>query len=158
MTKKKPKCQYKDCKKHSRNKDIYCNRHASKVTINRFLSRVYYKMRRRTQGKDTNTPHLYINKPLLNKEVFFTWSRNHPEFLRLYKTWLNCDLDRKLVPSVNRLTSGRGYTLDNMEWVTSSTNSKLACTVRDLNHKKEVYKLLKIGRNSNEKNKKTKKT
>jgi len=100
----------------------------------------------RTKGKGTNRPDLYIGKAIVTREVFYMWSRNHPEFLRLYKTWVNCGFDRRFTPSVNRLTSKRGYTIDNMEWVTNSQNCRLATAVRDLNYKKEIYRLIGINK------------
>lgn len=150
MKKKAPKCQFEGCKNPCRiNRKgyrRYCHFHVDKVTIESFLSKSYSAMKNRTKGKSTNRPDLYKGKPIVSREVFYTWARHHPEFLRLYKMWINCDFDQRFTPSVNRLTSKRGYTLDNMEWVTNSQNCKLAHAVGDLNRKKEIYKLLGVNR------------
>ena len=85
-------------------------------------------------------------KPILPRDVFYTWARNNPEFLRLYKRWFSSDFDRKLTPSVNRMNSSKGYTLDNMEWMTNSQNSGLAGAVRAMKQKKAIYDLLGVNK------------
>lgn len=97
-----------------------------------------------TTGKNTNTPHLYVGKPIMPKDVFLSWAKNHPDFLTMYKRWVSCDFDRKLTPVVNRLLSSGGYTLDNVEWVTNSQNSVLAVEVRKMKARKEIYNLLGV--------------
>ncbi len=93
---------------------------------------------------NTKRPDIYLGKPILPKDVFLNWSKNHPEFLRLYKRWVNCDFDRKLTPTINRINSAKGYTLDNIEWMTNSQNCGLSSTVRRLKGKKEIYELLGV--------------
>jgi hypothetical protein len=144
MKKKVKKCQYEGCILPSRPGDCYCNFHDRKATISRFLGRVYNTMKRRVNGKNTNRPDLYIGKPILPREAFFNWSKNHPEFLRLYKVWVNCDFDRRFTPSVNRIVSTKGYVFGNIEWMTNSNNCGLAGAVKHLNHKKEIYRLLGV--------------
>jgi hypothetical protein len=100
-------------------------------------------MKKRVQGKH-RYPQLYKDKPLIAKEVFLNWAKNHPSFLVLYKRWAMCDFDIKLTPSVNRINSKKGYTLDNMEWVTFSQNCALASAVNKLHQRKEVYNLLGV--------------
>ena len=130
-----------------------CNTHNSRKvrkTINGFLCCLYTKIIQRTQGRGgVKHPHLYIGKPVLPREVFYTWSKNHPDFLKLFKQWASAGYDRKLTPSVNRMNSKEGYLLNNIEWMTTSQNNSLASTVRKIKQRKEVYNLL--GVNTNEK-------
>jgi hypothetical protein len=101
-------------------------------------------MKNRTKGKNTDRPDLYKGLAILPKDVFLNWSKNHPEFLRLYKRWLTNDFDRKLTPSINRMNSSKGYTLDNIEWMTNSQNCGLSSVVRKDKQKKAVYDLLGV--------------
>ena len=64
------------------------------------------------------------------REVFYEWAKNHPDFLKLFKRWVSSGNDRKLVPTVNRINSSGGYSLDNVEWLTNSANCSLAGSVR----------------------------
>jgi hypothetical protein len=138
---KKSICSVASCKRLA-TRQGYCSSHKKRVTTSAFLGNLYSKMLRRTKGKDTKNPHLYVGKTILPREVFKEWSMNHPHFLSLYKRWVLSGYDRKLAPSVNRMDSKRGYTLDNIEWVTFSQNASLAGTVRSFNGREAVYKLL----------------
>jgi hypothetical protein len=92
-------------------------------------------------------PHLWAGKAIMPRDVFMTWGKNHLDFLSLYKRWVSCDFDRKLTPSVNRINSDKGYTLDNVEWVTNSQNSALSSVVKKMKAKKEIYNLLGVNNN-----------
>jgi len=138
-------CKYKDCSKNVRNKDVYCSSHERKVTIGRFLNNLYSAMKNRvTTGANTNRPDLYIGKPIMPKDIFLTWAKNHPDFLQMYKRWVMCEFDRKMTPTVNRINSQKGYTLDNVEWVTNSQNCGLSASVKAMKAKKEIYNLLGV--------------
>lgn len=144
----KNRCNFKKCKnkKYKGNLGFYkfCGYHRKRATISAFLGTKYTYMLLRTKGKCTNKPHLYLNKPIINREVFITWAKNHGEFLALYKTWVSSNFDRKLTPVVNRINPNKGYTLDNMEWVTNSINCGLSASVIKMKNKKAVYKLLGV--------------
>lgn len=68
--------------------------------------------------------HLYKDKFLLSRELFYAWAMPHTKFHKLYIEWVDSGYDRKLCPSVDRIDSSKGYTLENMEWVTHSENSR----------------------------------
>ena len=151
---KKNKCQVEDCKNERRPRDSYCNSHATKVSMSRFLSNLYKKMRQRVQGIRVSRDSKYwIGKPILAKDIFLLWSKNHPDFLRLYKEWKSLDYDRKFTPSVNRINSAKGYSLDNLEWLTTSQNCSLASVVKKMKNKEKqmVYELLGVKNNDKEK-------
>jgi len=56
------------------------------------------------------------------------------------------DFERRLAPSVNRMDSRLGYTLDNMEWMSSGQNSGLSASVLKMKNaeKKMIYKILGV--------------
>ena len=124
----------------------FCQFHIHKATINGFLSRVYGEMKSRVNGGSTKRPDLYKGKAVLPKEVFFIWARNHSDFLSLYKRWFISDFDRKLTPTVNRMNPVKGYTLDNIEWLTNSQNCGLAGGVKSAKQKKAIYELLGVNK------------
>ena len=103
---------------------------------------LYGGMRRRVEGRQSKNPERWAGKPILPRETFYEWSKNHPDFLRLFKRWKMSSHDTKLTPSINRMDSDKGYTLDNIEWITHSQNSSLAGTVKSFNKRRAVYALL----------------
>lgn len=89
-----------------------------------FLMRSYRNMQSRVQGIQKRKYHLYQGKELLPREDFYSWSLNSDEFKTLFNEWESSGYDRKLTPSVDRINPTKGYSLDNMEWVTHSENSR----------------------------------
>ncbi len=154
MAKAKPiKCAIEWCDKMQSKKgggrfDRFCVSHKHKATIDRFLSNLYSKMYQRTQGRCTQRPDLFKGKSIMPRDVFKNWAKNHPDFFKLYKQWTTSHFDQRLTPSVNRLDSSRGYTLDNVEFVTFSQNCMMANSVLRMNNKakKVIYKILGINK------------
>jgi len=88
-----------------------------------FLMRLYRNMESRISGIQTAKYHLYKGLDILDKESFYKWAKSI-EFRSLFKLWEESQYDRKLTPSVDRIDSSKGYSIDNMEWVTHSENSR----------------------------------
>ena len=82
-------------------------------------------MQSRITGVQKQKFHLYQGKELLNREDFYNWSIGNPVFLEMFETYKNSEFDRKLAPTVDRVDSSKGYSLDNMRWLTHSENSRL---------------------------------
>jgi hypothetical protein len=153
---KKDKCLIDQCDKTRRKynghlQSRYCSTHAGKATIKAFLTKMYRDMKARVTGTKKGavadrSKHIYLGKPILPRDVFIQWAKNHPDFLSLYKRYVMNDFERRLAPSINRMDSKKGYTLDNMEWMTSGQNSGLAGTVTKMKNteKKAIYKILGI--------------
>lgn len=157
-TKKVKKCDFGGCEKPRAVKGFnksgdrsyesnFCSTHKDKATINRFLSRVYTSMLNRVKGKGgAHNRGNWRGKSILPRNIFVTWAKNHPDFLSLYKQYFTGNFDRRLAPSINRMNSSKGYTLDNMEWMTQSQNSGLSGSVRKMNgqQKKVIYQVLGV--------------
>lgn len=145
------KCNFSGCKSTTKRLDKryrrFCSFHTDKATIDLALRRIYRNMKSRVDGKSGHNRGNWAGKAILPKDVFVSWARNHPIFLSLYKRWVMSGFDRKLAPSVNRMRSAKGYTLDNMEWMTNSQNSGLAGSVRKLKQRNEIYNLLGVNTN-----------
>lgn len=95
-------------------------------TENGFLMRMYRNMKSRVTGIQTKKAHLYQGKEILSKEDFYEWAKCSPMFMVLFKQYTDKGYKMKDAPTVDRLDSSLGYTLDNMQWVTHSVNSQRA--------------------------------
>jgi hypothetical protein len=87
--------------------------------------RTYRNMQSRVTGVQHLKAHLYLGLPLLDRDTFYTWAWDNPDFWRLYKRWIAADYEHKLTPSINRLDTNSGYVPGNIEWLTHSANSTL---------------------------------
>lgn len=85
--------------------------------------RAYRNMLSRTKG--LVKPHIYKGLSILTREDFYNWAVDNTNFNSLFETWETDNYSRKLTPSVNRINPKLGYTLDNIEWITHSENSRL---------------------------------
>jgi hypothetical protein len=92
-------------------------------TLNGFLVRKYRNMKSRVTGIQHKKAHLYKGKELLNKEAFYAWSKRSKKLKLLWAAWLKSNYDRRLCPTVDRIDSSLGYTIDNMQWITHAENS-----------------------------------
>lgn len=120
-------------------KNNYFHTKKYEKTINGFLMRAYRNMYSRVTGGQKNKNHIYLGLDILSKEEFYNYSRNNKDFLKLFKHWKEEGYPRKLAPSVNRINSNKGYSLDNIEWITQSLNSSLSAVTRN----KKIYKIVK---------------
>lgn len=93
-------------------------------TVNGFLMRTYRNMQSRVSGVQYLKHHLYSGKELLSRELFYAFSKSNQQFLELFSLWEQSDYERKLTPSIDRKLSNQGYTLDNIQWITHSENSR----------------------------------
>lgn len=91
-----------------------------------FLMRTYRNMQSRINGIQKLKAHLYKGKELLPRQDFYDWSLANNSFHSLFAAWEEAEHNQKLTPSINRIDPTRGYTLDNMEWITHSENSRQA--------------------------------
>ena len=88
-----------------------------------YLVRTYRNMKSRTSGILKNKAHLYEGLELLDKETFYTWSLNNTDFQRLLEEYRLSGFDFRLAPSIDRKDPNKGYTLENIRWITHSENS-----------------------------------
>jgi len=133
MTEAKSKYQ----KEYRAQNNNTCTRKYEK-TRSGFLVRLYRNMKSRVAGVNKNKAHLYKGKYLLGKEEFYAWSNSSIAFAALFNTWELSNYDRKLTPSVDRISSEGGYSLDNMEWVPFTENCRRGGHNRYKNINKEI--------------------
>lgn len=96
------------------------------------LMRTYRNMQSRVSGILRKKAHLYKGLEILDREDFYEWAMASPEFHNLYDGWVSSNYKCGASPSVDRVDPSKGYTLDNMEWVTHSENSRRASRSRNL--------------------------
>lgn len=90
-----------------------------------FLMRLYRNMKSRVAGIQKKCIHLYYGKELLPKDEFYNWANSSPEFYRIFDKYEKSGYDRKEAPTVDRIDPSKGYSIDNMRWITHSENSRL---------------------------------
>lgn len=95
-----------------------------------FLVRTYRNMLSRVNGVTKNKNHLYLGLEILDKETFYDWSLNNSMFNMLFEVWQTFDYERKYTPSIDRINSKKGYTIDNIQWITFSENCKRGANSR----------------------------
>lgn len=96
-------------------------RHYSFATI---WTRKYADMRARTSGQRSKRCNSY-GKSCLSKEEFTKWCTSQPQltiFIIIYMDWVRSGFNVMLSPSVDRIDNNKGYTIDNMEWMTLMEN------------------------------------
>ena len=89
-----------------------------------FLSLLYTNMQCRVRGHVPHKAHLYEGLEIMSRGDFYNEYLEDERFLSLFKKWEMSGFDTKLTPSPDRLNSMLGYTVDNIDWVTHSVNSR----------------------------------
>lgn len=108
-----------------RDKTLNCCTKEYEKTPKGYLVRTYRNMLSRVTGVLKSKSHLYEGKEILTKEEFYEWSLNSEDFNLLFKDYLLSGFEPKKAPSIDRIDSTRGYSVDNIRWITHSENSRL---------------------------------
>lgn len=95
-----------------------------------YLVRTYRNMLSRVSGVLESKSHLYEGLSILDKECFYRWSETDENFNKLFGAWEKSGYDTRLSPSIDRIDSSAGYSLDNMRWLTHGENSRLGSVSR----------------------------
>lgn len=120
MTKEERLAYQRERRKRTGNADV----RKYEKTVNGFLMRTYRNMQSRVEGVQHLKAHLYEGKEILSRDLFYAFSKSNQEFLQLFSQWEQSNYDRKLTPSIDRKFSNQGYTLENIQWITHSENSR----------------------------------
>lgn len=110
------------CKEYARQRDTKeYDRHRHRYNPKRFLQHKYLAIKGRCNRIDPR--HHYYGKPYLTKEEWSEWcTETYPTFISLYKAWQESGFQQKFSPSIDRIDSTRGYTKDNIQWLSHSAN------------------------------------
>jgi hypothetical protein len=90
-----------------------------RMTPKGYLSVTYDNMKRRVR-----THPRYLSLELLKRSEFYKFAVNNRVFLRLLQAYKLSGKQRKYAPSIERRNPENGYTLNNIEFITLSENSK----------------------------------
>lgn len=90
-----------------------------------YLSDKYSHMKERvTNPKKVIEGRNYLGLRICDRESFIEFGRKDPMFNKLWRRYKKSGGQRKKVPSIDRKNNRKGYTLDNMQFITLSENSQ----------------------------------
>lgn len=87
-----------------------------------FLRTRYTEIKQRCQNPKNRAYNHYKHCLICTREEFLCRFRDDPIFLNLFDNWKKSNYNTKLTPSVDRIDTKKGYTLDNMQFLTHSDN------------------------------------
>ena len=85
----------------------------------------YASLKTRCEGRHSRT-YKVEGMNFCTKEEFLAWCYSDVVmmvFESLYSNWEKENFSRKMCPSIDRIDSKKGYTTDNLQWITLSQNS-----------------------------------
>jgi len=120
-SKKDVRNNYNDNRSSKLEYDRYRHRHSIVRLFNHKYSTL--KSRCTVQHLKRST----YGKSFLSKSEWLEWcykEENYKKFIAIYNEWVQSNFERKLSPSIDRIDNKKGYTVDNIQWLTQSNNSK----------------------------------
>lgn len=127
-------CSVKGCLKLSIARSL-CSKHYQAAEYEKtktdpvtFLSRSYQRARSRTLGHgNAITKQYYKFDPICSREEWINTFKVDPDFLRCYRQWQLSGFKSAMFPVPDHDTdNGLGYTIRNIEWVTTYENNSRA--------------------------------
>jgi hypothetical protein len=112
-----------DWQRERRKQNGYKDQNKYRKTLKGYMVYAYNGMLQRT--KPSSSDAAYRGLPLLSNQEFREFTLNNQDYHRLFNNWVESGYNHKLSPSIDRIESTKGYTLDNIRWVTHSVNSSL---------------------------------
>ncbi len=109
--------------RRERNARLRANCNKYEKTPKGYLMRSYRNMKSRIEGVQSAKFYLYEGLSIMPKDEFYEYLED-PEFKQLFEEYENSGYDIKLAPSPDRVDSLKGYSKENIEWVTHSMNSR----------------------------------
>lgn len=91
----------------------------------RIFKHRHRNMRSRVEGRRSDRSFKVEGMPMADQTEFLEWCRSPAtmtQFFRLWINWRNAGYCRALTPSIDRIDNRRGYTVDNMQWLSLRDN------------------------------------
>jgi hypothetical protein len=98
-------------------------RYIYKTSFHHFINRMFTLMQMRVRGQG-NMSKYYIGLPLCLRQEFYDFALKDKNLIKLYKQWQKNDYDHKLIPTPDRIINSKGYTIDNIQFLTLSENQQ----------------------------------
>jgi len=141
----------KDCKKEKQDLDFYPTQgdckdcFCEKVRKNRAMRKKQYQeydknrqrnnykrifahrysgMLARIEGRSTRK-YKVENRAICTRAEFYKWCEQNIEvFKKIHQTWEKSNWDNKYSPSIDRIDNSKGYTINNIRWLSKTDNCK----------------------------------
>lgn len=94
----------------------------AKTEIEAFINIQYDKLQNRCAGYGKPK---YKNLDLISREEFKCWSKDREDLIELFKQWISKSNELRFRPTVDRIDSNKGYTINNIRWLSQRENSAL---------------------------------
>ena len=120
-------CTKLDTKTNYKSKRTYYKTYDRNRYLNnpeRYKQHKYRGIITRCEGRGTHWTSSTGTKPLSYTEFCEWWEENIEVFSKLYSQWVESNYNKKLAPSIDRITNKIGYEKNNMQWLTLSDNCK----------------------------------
>ena len=93
-------------------------------TLDGKIKSAYNSIICRVKTKSRHNAKTYYGLDFCSKQTFYNFSNNNIDLEYLMMKWKESNYDRRYAPSIDRITSSKGYVMGNMEWITLSDNVK----------------------------------
>lgn len=119
-TKKRVRKNYKSNRRYY----VEYDKKRQRQNFARIFSHRYSGIKARIEGRATRE-YQVRGKSICTIDEFLSWCNlNLKTFTKLHVQWEKSGWKNLLTPSVDRIKNDKGYTIDNMQWITKSNNSK----------------------------------
>lgn len=95
------------------------------LTKKQYLNNLYSHMKERVTNPDKSVcGRHYLGLPICSRNKFIEFGMESNKFTNLFRRYKSSKGKRVIAPSIDRIKNTRGYTLDNIQFLTLSENSR----------------------------------
>lgn len=92
-----------------------------KIDLKYFVMKMYHLMSDRTQGFQKSRA---FSKPICTRQEFYNFALSNSNLKTLFDNWIKNGYQKMEVPSVDRIKNNKGYTLENIQFLTLGDNCR----------------------------------